>query len=161
MIRNMSIFKPDIMLMVPMMIETIYKRLAAADPSIPKAVLAEKVFGGKLHTIFTGGAHLDPYYIDCFAEYGIQILEGYGMSECSPVISNNTPENNKPGSIGRPLENVEIRFEDGEILVKGTSVMKGYYQMPRETEETLKDGWLHTGIRDILIKMVIFSSMVV
>ena len=145
MIRNMSIFKPDIMLMVPMMIETIYKRLAAADPAIPKAVLAEKVFGGKLHTIFTGGAHLDPYYIDCFAEYGIQILEGYGMSECSPVISNNTQENNKPGSIGRPLENVEIRFEDGEILVKGTSVMKGYYQMPHETEETLKDGWLHTG----------------
>ena len=113
--RSMSIFKPDIMLMVPMMIETIYKRLAAADPKIPKAVLAEKVFGGKLQTIFTGGAHLDPYYIDRFAEYGIQILEGYGMSECSPVISNNTPENHKPGSIGRPLENVEIKFENGEI----------------------------------------------
>ena len=145
MVRNMSIFKPDIMLMVPMMIETIYKRLAAADPQIPKAVLAEKVFGGKLQTIFTGGAHLDPYYIDRFAEYGVQILEGYGMSECSPVISNNTPENHKPGSIGRPLENVEIRFENGEILVKGTSVMKGYYQMPDETAETLKDGWLHTG----------------
>ena len=145
MVRNMSIFKPDIMLMVPMMIETIYKRLAAADPEIPKAVLAEKVFGGKLQTIFTGGAHLDPYYIDRFAEYGVQILEGYGMSECSPVISNNTPENHKPGSIGRPLENVEIRFENGEILVKGTSVMKGYYQMPDETAETLKDGWLHTG----------------
>ena len=145
MVRNMSIFKPDIMLMVPMMIETIYKRLAAADPEIPKAVLAEKVFGGKLQTIFTGGAHLDPYYIDRFAEYGVQILEGYGMSECSPVISNNTPENHKPGSIGRPLENVEIRFENGEILVKGSSVMKGYYQMPDETAETLKDGWLHTG----------------
>ena len=145
MVRNMSIFKPDIMLMVPMMIETIYKRLSAADPQIPKAVLAEKVFGGKLQTIFTGGAHLDPYYIDRFAEYGVQILEGYGMSECSPVISNNTPENHKPGSIGRPLENVEIRFENGEILVKGTSVMKGYYQMPDETAETLKDGWLHTG----------------
>ena len=57
MVRNMSIFKPDIMLMVPMMIDTIYKRLAAADPSIPKAVLAEKVFGGKLRIIFTGGAH--------------------------------------------------------------------------------------------------------
>ena len=145
MVRNMSIFKPDIMLMVPMMIETIYKRLAAADPQIPKAVLAEKVFGEKLQTIFTGGAHLDPYYIDRFAEYGVQILEGYGMSECSPVISNNTPENHKPGSIGKPLENVEIRFENGEILVKGTSVMKGYYQMPDETAETLKDGWLHTG----------------
>ena len=145
MVRNMSIFKPDIMLMVPMMIETIYKRLSAADPQIPKVVLAEKVFGGKLQTIFTGGAHLDPYYIDRFAEYGVQILEGYGMSECSPVISNNTPENHKPGSIGRPLENVEIKFENGEILVKGTSVMKGYYQMPDETAETLKDGWLHTG----------------
>ena len=145
MVRNMSIFKPDIMLMVPMMIETIYKRLAASDPAIPKQVLAEKVFGGKLHTIFTGGAHLDPYYIEYFAQYGIQILEGYGMSECSPVISNNTPENNKPGSIGKPLENVEVRFENGEILVRGTSVMKGYYQMPKETQETLTDGWLHTG----------------
>ena len=140
MVRNMSIFKPDIMLMVPMMIETIYKRLAAADPSIPKAVLAEKVFGGKLRIIFTGGAHLDPYYIDRFAEYGVEVLEGYGMSECSPVISNNTPENHKKGSIGKPLENVEIRFENGEILVKGSSVMKGYYQMPDETAETLKDG---------------------
>ena len=67
------------------------------------------------------------------------------MSECSPVISNNTPENHKKGSIGKPLENVEIRFENGEILVKGSSVMKGYYQMPDETAETLKDGWLHTG----------------
>ena len=131
--------------MVPMMIETIYKRLAAADPSIPKAVLAEKVFGGKLRIIFTGGAHLDPYYIDRFAEYGVEVLEGYGMSECSPVISNNTLENNKKGSIGKPLENAEIRFENGEILVKGSSVMKGYYQMPDETAETLKDGWLHTG----------------
>ena len=145
MVRNMSIFKPEIMLMVPMMIETIYKRLAAADPSIPKAVLAEKVFGGKLRIIFTGGAHLDPYYIDRFAEYGVEVLEGYGMSECSPVISNNTPENHKKGSIGKPLENAEIRFENGEILVKGSSVMKGYYQMPDETAETLKDGWLHTG----------------
>ena len=145
MVRNMSIFKPDIMLMVPMMIETIYKRLVASDPAIPKQILAEKVFGGKLHTIFTGGAHLDPYYIEYFAQYGIQILEGYGMSECSPVISNNTPENNKPGSIGKPLENVEVRFENGEILVRGTSVMKGYYQMPKETQETLTDGWLHTG----------------
>ena len=50
-------------------------------------VLAEKVFGGKLRIIFTGGAHLDPYYIDRFAEYGVEVLEGYGMSECSPVIS--------------------------------------------------------------------------
>lgn len=145
MVRNMSIFKPDVMLMVPLMIETIYKRLASADPSIPKKALAAHVFGGNLRIIFTGGAHLDPYYIDKFAEYGVDIFEGYGMSECSPVISSNLPDDHKAGSIGRPLCNAEIAFENGEILVKGSSVMKGYYKMPEETAKTLKDGWLHTG----------------
>lgn len=150
MVKNMGVFKPEVMLMVPMMIETIYKRLAAADPAIPKKVLADNVFGGNLRIIFTGGAHLDPYYIDKFAEYGVDVLEGYGMSECSPVISSNTPEDHKAGSIGRPLSNVEISFENGEILVRGTSVMKGYYKMPEETAETLKDGWLHTGDKGYL-----------
>ncbi|MCF0133257.1 MAG: AMP-binding protein [Blautia sp.] len=150
MIRNMGIFKPEIMLMVPMMIETIYKRLSAADPSIPKTALAQSVFGGKLHTIFTGGAHLDPYYIERFSEYGVEVLEGYGMSECSPVISSNDPSDHKTGSIGRPLNNVEVSFENGEILVRGTSVMQGYYKMPEETAETLKDGWLHTGDKGYL-----------
>ena len=145
MVRNMGIFKPDIMLMVPMMIETIYKKLSAADPAIPKAALAANVFGGNLRIIFTGGAHLDPFYIEKFAEYGVEVLEGYGMSECSPVISNNTPQNHKAGSIGKPLSNVEVKFENGEILVRGSSVMAGYYEMPEETAETLKDGWLHTG----------------
>lgn len=150
MVKNMSVFKPEVMLMVPLMIETIYKRLAAADPAIPKKILADKVFGGNLSIIFTGGAHLDPYYIDKFAEYGVDIFEGYGMSECSPVISSNTPDDHKAGSIGRPLSNVELAFENGEILVKGSSVMKGYYNMPEETAETLKDGWLHTGDKGYL-----------
>lgn len=145
MVKNMGIFKPQVMLMVPMMIETIYKRLASVDPSIPKKAVADNVFGGNLKIIFTGGAHLDPYYIGEFAEYGVEVLEGYGMSECSPVISSNTPEVHKAGSIGKPLPNAEVKFENGEILVKGSSVMKGYYQMPEETAETLKDGWLHTG----------------
>lgn len=150
MVKNMSVFKPQVILMVPMMVETIYKRLAAADPSIPKQALAANVFGGNLKIIFSGGAHLDPYYIDKFKEYGVDIYEGYGMSECSPVISSNMPGDNKPGSIGRPLDNAEIAFDNGEILVKGSSVMKGYYQMPKETEETLKDGWLHTGDKGYL-----------
>lgn len=145
MVKNMSVFQPEIMLMVPMMVETIYKRLATADPSIPKSILAEKVFGGKLRIIFVGGAHLDPFYINEFEAYGVSVLEGYGMSECSPVISSNNPDDHKIGSIGRPLSNAEIKIENDEILVRGTSVMKGYYQMPEETAETLKDGWLHTG----------------
>ena len=150
MVKNMGIFKPDVMLMVPMMIETIYKRLASVDAAIPKKAVADNVFGGKLKIIFTGGAHLDPFYIDQFAEYGVEVLEGYGMSECSPVISSNTPEVHKSGSIGKPLPNAEIKFENGEILVKGSSVMKGYYKMPEETAETLKDGWLHTGDKGYL-----------
>ncbi len=149
-VKNMSVFQPEVILMVPMMVETIYKRLAAADPAIPKQALAAHVFGGRLKIIFTGGAHLDPYYIEQFAEYGVNIYEGYGMSECSPVISSNMPGDHKPGSIGRPLANAEIAFDNGEILVRGSSVMKGYYQMPEETAETLKDGWLHTGDKGYL-----------
>ncbi|MBR6485649.1 MAG: AMP-binding protein, partial [Lachnospiraceae bacterium] len=145
MVRNMGIFKPEVMLMVPLMIETIYKKLTAANPLIPKKLVANKAFGGRLNIIFTGGAHLDPFYIDKFGEYGIDVLEGYGMSECSPVISSNSPADHKPGSIGRPLKNVELKFENGEILVRGSSVMKGYYKMPEETAKALKDGWLHTG----------------
>ena len=145
MVRNMGIFKPDVMLMVPLMIETIYKRLVAADQTIPKKIIADNVFGGNLKIIFTGGAHLDPFYIEKFKEYGVDVLEGYGMSECSPVISSSMPDDHKDGSIGRPLKNVKISFENGEILVQGSSVMKGYYKMPEETAEALKDGWLHTG----------------
>ncbi len=145
MVRNMSIFHSNVVLMVPLMIETIYKKIASADKSIPSEVIANTVFGGNLDIIFTGGAHLDPFYIEKFAEYGVSIHEGYGMSECSPVISSNNPENYKYGSIGRPLPNVEIAFDNGEILVRGSSVMLGYYKMPEETASTLKDGWLHTG----------------
>ena len=145
MVRNMGIYQPQMMLMVPMMLETLYKKLSMADASAPKQAVAQAVFGANLKTIFTGGAHLDPFYIEKFEEYGVQVLEGYGMSECSPVISTNSVENYKTGSIGRPLSNVEIAFEQGEILVRGSSVMKGYYKMPQETAEALRGGWLHTG----------------
>ena len=145
MVKNMAVFKPKVILMVPLMIETIYKRIRAAGPDVPPEVIAQKVFGGNLKTIFTGGAHLEDFYIDEFAKYGVKVLEGYGMSECSPVISSNRVHDYKKGSIGKPLPNVEIRFEDGEILVRSTSVMKGYYKMEEETDTTLEDGWLHTG----------------
>ena len=149
-VRNMSIYKPDVMLMVPLMVETIYKRIKSLGAEVPPEVVYQKVFGGNLKYIFTGGAHLDPYYIEEFAKYGIEVYEGYGMSECSPVISSNKIGEGKPGSIGRPLPNVEIGFENGEILVRGTSVMKGYYKMEEETKETLRDGWLHTGDKGYL-----------
>ena len=150
MIRNMRIFQPVSMLMVPLMIETLCKRLENADPNLPKEEVAKQVFGGRLRYIFAGGAHLETFYINKLAEYGITVLEGYGMSECSPVITANMPHNYKPGSVGKPLGNVELKFENGEILVRGTSVMKEYYKMPDETGETLRDGWLHTGDKGYL-----------
>ena len=97
--------------MVPLMIESIYKRLSA-NADWPVDAIKEKIFGGNLRIIFTGGAHLDPFYIEEFAKYGVDILEGYGMSECSPVITTNTPDNHKPGSIGKPLDNVEIKIKN-------------------------------------------------
>ncbi|SDA29827.1 long-chain acyl-CoA synthetase [Ruminococcus sp. YE71] len=145
MVRNMTIFNPHVMLMVPLMLETIYKRVKALGDGVPPEILAKKVFGPNLTRIFTGGAHLEPYYIDEFAKFGIEVYEGYGMSECAPVITSNKAGAWKPGSIGKPLPNVEVKFEDGEICVRGTSVMKGYYNMETETEQTLRDGWLHTG----------------
>ncbi|SFI12108.1 long-chain acyl-CoA synthetase [Pseudobutyrivibrio sp. OR37] len=143
-VRNMSIFKPEVILMVPLMIESIYKRLSA-NPAAPVEAVKQNVFGGNLRIIFTGGAHLDPFYIEEFKKYDVDILEGYGMSECSPVITTNTPDCHKPGSIGKPLDNIEIKIENDEIMVRGTSVMKGYFEMPSETRAVFTDGWLHTG----------------
>lgn len=145
MIRNIALVKPTILIMVPMMIEALAKRLAAVDPSISKREVAVRALGENLTNIFSGGARLDPALVLFFREYGIEVCEGYGMSECSPTISMNGQTANRPGSVGRLLANMEVRFVDGEIQVKGSNVMKGYYQMPRETEEAFEDGWLRTG----------------
>lgn len=143
--RNMKLFQPELVLMVPLVIESIYKKLRDADPAIPKELLAKEVFGGRLHTICSGGAYLDPDYYDRFAGYGITILQGYGMTECSPVISTNLPWDNRKGSVGKLMPNLEAKVVDDELWVKGSSVMTGYYKMPAETAETLQDGWLKTG----------------
>ncbi|MBP3858023.1 MAG: AMP-binding protein [Ruminiclostridium sp.] len=145
-VRNMGIFRPHAMLMVPLMIETILKRIDAVKEPVSKPEAAQMIFGGRLRYIFTGGAHLDDYYLERFREFDIKILEGYGMSECSPVISANTPVAYKYGSVGKPLPNMEVKIaENGEILVRGSSVMKEYYNMPAETAAAIVDGWLHTG----------------
>lgn len=144
--RNFKKFKPQVTLLVPLIIETLYQQLRDSDSKIPKEVLAREVFGPNLKIIFSGGAYLNPALVDFFEEYGISVLQGYGMTECSPVISNNNQLNSRKGSIGKPLKNCEVKFVDEEICIKGSSVMMGYYKMPEETAKTIdKDGWLHTG----------------
>ena len=144
-LKNIKRFQPRAILMVPLMVETIYKKLRAVNPLLPKKIVAKEAFGGNLEYVFCGGARLDPFYIEEFQKYGVCIYQGYGMTECSPAISMNGQQANKAGSVGRPLPNCEIRFVDEEIQVRGSSVMAGYYEMPAETAETLQDGWLCTG----------------
>lgn len=145
MLKNMKRFQPVGMLMVPLMVETIYKKLKDVNPLLPKKLVAKEAFGGKLEYIFCGGAYLDPMYVTEFKKYGIDILQGYGMTECSPVICSNNHRYNRPGSVGKLLDNCAVRFVDEEIQIKGTSVMSGYYDMPDETAEAFQDGWLCTG----------------
>ena len=142
--KNIKLFEPNMILMVPLMIETLAKKLEAAG-LLPAPVVKAKVFGKQFHTICSGGAYMNPAYIDTFKKYGITILQGYGMTECSPVISTNLPWNSKKGSVGKLLPNCEAKTVNEELWVKGTSVMQGYYHMPEETAETLEDGWLKTG----------------
>ena len=112
---------------------------------MPKKMVAKAAFGGNLKTICSGGAYLDPEYVERFAEYGITILQGYGMTECSPVISTNLSWDNRKGSVGKLMPNCEAKVVDEELWVRGSSVMMGYYKMPEETAEALEDGWLKTG----------------
>ena len=141
---NIRLFEPNMILMVPLMIETLAKKLEEAS-YLPAAIVKAKVFGKQFHTICSGGAYLNPAYIDTFRKYGITILQGYGMTECSPVISTNLPWNAKAGSVGKLLPNCEAKTVEDELWVKGSSVMQGYYHMPEETVEALEDGWLKTG----------------
>ena len=142
--KNIKLFKPDMMLMVPLMIEVMAKKLEEVS-GLPDKLVKNMVFGKQFHTICSGGAYLNPAYIDLFDRYGITILQGYGMTECSPVISTSLAWNRKKESVGCLLPNCEAKVVDEELWVKGSSVMMGYYKMPEETAQTLEDGWLKTG----------------
>ena len=142
--KNIKLFKPEMILMVPLMIETMAKKLEEAS-LLPAKIVKSQVFGKQFHTICSGGAYLDPSYIDLFKKYDIVIQQGYGMTECAPVISVNQSWNIRSDSVGQLLPNCEAKTVDGELWVKGSSVMQGYYKMPEETAETLEDGWLKTG----------------
>jgi len=102
--------------------------------------------GGMVEIFVSGGAPLGKELAEWFASIGIRIHEGYGLTETSPVIAINNPRAHKMGTVGRPLANVEVRIaEDHEILVRGPSVFRSYWNRPTETRDAFVDGWFKTG----------------
>ncbi|HLZ18117.1 MAG TPA: AMP-binding protein, partial [Smithellaceae bacterium] len=121
--------------------------------NITRKLFAEihETFGGSLRLFICGAAGIDPQIAAAFGEFGILFLQGYGLTECSPIVTLNRDIDFRDASAGLVLPNLEIRIDNpdaagiGEICVKGPSVMRGYYQNEEETANVLKDGWFYTG----------------
>ncbi len=115
------------------------------EPLVARPLLEQ--FGGRVRVAVSGGAPLSPAIARCFLGLGLPLVQGYGMTETAPVVSVNTPRDNRPASVGRALPGVEVRIgENRELQVRGPIVMKGYWNRPEDTARILStDGWLGTG----------------
>ena len=153
-IRNLfddfRLYRPNGMLAVPQMIRYMMNAAFAyaeqnADRLSEREAVAE-FFGGDFNTISSGAAPLDRELNERYNATGVGVYNGYGMTECAPIVSNNVGRFNKCGSVGRPIPCMQVRFDDGEILLKGRNVTQGYYKNPEATAEAFTpDGWLRTG----------------
>ena len=174
--QNMQEYKVSVFVAVPVLTEAMYKAIQKEIEKQGKTKLVKTItkisnflltlhidirrklfkqilnsLGGSLRLIISGGAPADPYYTKGFKNIGIETIQGYGLSETSPVIAAENYKDRKIGSVGIPMNNVEVEIVDknddniGELRVKGPSVMLGYYEMPDLTKEVLNDGWFYTG----------------
>lgn len=168
--RDIRLASPHTMLTVPLMLETIHHKLwmnveeAGKTQGLKKLLklkkilfalgfrssgktldaIREKCFG-TIRLIICGGAHMNSEIMEEFRYMGVTVLQGYGITECAPLVSVNRNNANKLDSVGLVSAHTEVKIEDGEILVRGKNVMQGYYKFPELTEEAMRDGWFATG----------------
>ena len=144
--------RPTILVSVPRIYERVYARLQESavarlgwfDWLVARRVRAQ--LGGRLRFAITGGAPMPLAVARRFLGLGVELLQGYGMTEASPVVSSNLPGDNDPETVGRPIPGVEVRIGgNDELLVRGPNVMQGYLNRPEDTARAVEDGWLHTG----------------
>ena len=171
--EDFATYKPTVFVTVPLLLEKLDKRILSKmqesgkrnlgklisrmSPVIPENTKKKvfypvhEFFGGRLRLIICGAAALKKETAVNFTSYGIPVIIGYGLTECSPIIICNNDSEPTPDSVGRPLPGVQIKIENpdnngiGEICVKGPMVMKGYYKSTTQTESVMRDGWFHTG----------------
>ncbi len=174
--KNLVEYQISIFVCVPLLIESIYKKVIKTARKnglegklkfgkklsdflmffhidmrrkIFKSVLDQ--LGGQLRLVISGAASIEPETLEGFKSFGIEAINGYGLTESSPVLSAENCEYQRNGSIGKAMPSVDIRIEEpneegvGELIAKGPNIMLGYYENEEETSKTLIDGWLHTG----------------
>ena len=175
-LKDINKGRPRHMSVVPLFIETFYKNIWRNVEKQGKTKLLKSMikvsnalrkvgidlrrvffksvldaFGGRLEMLISGGAPIDDLYMDGFDALGIQLINGYGITECSPIVATNRTKFYRSGSVGVAVPGVEVKIIDktesgeGEICVKGDTVMMGYYKNPEATEEAFVDGWFKTG----------------
>ena len=172
--KNMQEFHPSVILCVPLLLENLHKNIVKnMNKSLPdkykkqsnknpysdlpfllKKIVKTKVrntLGGRLRLFIVGAAAANPNIISDFRDLNLKTLQGYGLTECAPLVAGNTDFFQKDDSAGLPIPNVKYKIDSpnaegvGEIIVKGPNVMLGYYEDEEKTNQTIIDGWFHTG----------------
>lgn len=148
-VPDLHLYKPDSIVAVPQIVKKLMAgalKYAKSKPDMTEEAAVKEFLGGNIIDIISGGAPLDAALNERFNATGVLVLNGYGMTECSPIISNNAVGNFRHGSVGMPIPCMDVKIVDGEILVKGPSVMQGYYKNEEATKKAFtEDGYLHTG----------------
>lgn len=144
-IQNIHEIQPTQITAVPRFYEKVLAAVQTDDPETTANNL-RGIFGSRIDYLSSGGAPLPPAIAHVYHDAGLLLLQGYGLTESSPVISFNQKESFKIETVGQAIPGIDVKIaDDGEILTRGPHVMKGYWKKPEETAATIKDGWLYTG----------------